>query len=73
MLTALLDAAPRGRHPCIADRNKRGLTPLGEAVAAGRADIAKSLVTKVALLSFAWSACHVHVVTHLLICWVVAL
>ncbi|EIE20348.1 hypothetical protein COCSUDRAFT_83548 [Coccomyxa subellipsoidea C-169] len=46
VLTALLDAAPRGRHPCIADRNKRGLTPLGEAVAAGRADIAKSLVTK---------------------------
>ncbi|KAK9901337.1 hypothetical protein WJX75_007413 [Coccomyxa subellipsoidea] len=46
VVTALLDAAPRGRHPCIADRNKRGLTPLGEAVASDRAGIAKALVTK---------------------------
>ena len=46
-MNALLDAAPRGRHPCIRDRNKRGLTALGEAIAAGRPDVARLLVTKV--------------------------
>ena len=48
---ALLAAAGRGRHPSIKDRNKRGLTPLGEALAAGHAAIAELLVTQV------WRAC----------------
>lgn len=46
-MNALLDAAPRGRHPCIRDRNKRSLTPLGEAIASGRPEVARLLVTKV--------------------------
>ena len=44
---ALLEGVPRGRHPSVRDRNKRGLTPLGEALALGRADMAQLLVTQV--------------------------
>ncbi len=43
----LLSAAARGRHPSIRDRNKRGLAPLGEAVALGHAGIAELLVSQV--------------------------
>lgn len=43
----MLDAAAVGRHPSIKDVNKRGLTPLGESLAAGRADIAELLISKV--------------------------
>ncbi|BDA45387.1 probable serine/threonine-protein phosphatase 6 regulatory ankyrin at N-terminal half [Coccomyxa sp. Obi] len=46
VVNALLDSAPRGRHPCIWDRNKRGLTALGEAIANGRPEVARLLVTK---------------------------
>ena len=40
----MLAAAPSGRHPSIKDMNKRGLTPLGEALVAGRCDVADLLV-----------------------------
>ena len=44
---ALLEGVPRGRHPSVRDRNKRGLTPLGEALALGRGDMAQLLVAQV--------------------------
>ena len=40
----MLAAAPSGRHPSIKDMNKHGLTPLGEALVAGRCDVAELLV-----------------------------
>jgi hypothetical protein len=47
VVDALLSAGPAGRHPSIKDVNKRGLTPTGEAVAAGCADVAELLIGKV--------------------------
>ncbi len=44
VVKALLAAGPRGRHPSIKDVNKHGLTPLGEALVAGRCDVADLLV-----------------------------
>ena len=46
VVKALLAAGPRGRHPSIKDVNKHGLTPLGEALVAGRCDVADLLVSE---------------------------
>ena len=47
VVKALLAAGPQGRHPSIKDVNKRGLTPLGEALVAGRCDVADQLAQEV--------------------------
>lgn len=46
MVKAILAAGPHGRHPSIRDVNKHGLTPLGEALVAGRCDVADLLVSQ---------------------------
>lgn len=46
VVRAILSAGPRGRHPSIKDVSKHGLTPLGEALRAGRCDIADLLVSE---------------------------
>ncbi len=46
IVKAILAAGPRGRHPSIKDVNKHGLTPLGEALVAGRCDVADLLVSE---------------------------
>ena len=46
VVKAILAAGPRGRHPCIKDVNKHSLTPLGEALVAGRCDVADLLVSE---------------------------
>ena len=47
VVKALLAAGPHGRHPSIKDTNKHGLTPLGEALVAGRYNVADLLVNEV--------------------------
>ena len=47
VVRSLLAAGPRGRHPSIKDVSKRGLTPLGEALVAGRCDVADQLAQEV--------------------------
>ena len=51
IVKAILAAGPRGRHPSIKDVNKHGLTPLGEALVAGRCDIADLLVSEASVCS----------------------
>ncbi len=46
IVKAVLAAGPHGRHPSIKDVNKHGLTPLGEALVAGRCDVADLLVSE---------------------------
>ncbi len=44
VVKAVLAAGPSRQHPSIRDVNKHGLTPLGEALVAGRCDVADLLV-----------------------------